>query len=832
MMFSTLLYFILFCLPSEATPSLRVSHKHDSDNRSGMKEALGRNNKAEHFKTGTVLHPCRTKSIISFVLSGNKCELHSKSGADVINITFEMSDQMGDQKGKLNGSRYEGNSETFCNLKVSRRTVDIFNKQIIHEKANILTLRLKFSISMNVSWSSGVILPFEWRWVFKNTYSYLKMPYASFVWSFGLLYIHSAEPVDIELGLGNVSGRCLNLTIGEKDSDLIIGNALGNMTKLIAMKDSRYNTSQWCYMRKMPQHRSYIPVDIKFFKTKPSLEYICCAYNEDQPRNGVKCSQRQEYKSVWWDIHQTLGILMLLYFPVVFMKLSGKIHRKITMSSAQNDETFDSERKKASIEMSMNSFVYLEENSPVTATSLISSALSNLLPSKQSTKSRLAIFVWSVGTLILPAAELIMWYIYLYDFAIDLAKNGVSFGFSSMLAGWEASRHTKLSLFGGPYVALGLYVVIGWVLMLCPKKIADLIYVEGAGNKENVNSILWLNLSTKENLGSVKIGKNKNGYTRCYKLQLCHLYMLLNSDFWSLEWKIVKTRWYTFVSVLVQTISFKLIRGFITLCCFPIYFLFSLIEIAVSFCYYSVPMLSFLLCVTKGFSLGLNSYVTDNVSTHCSRIGCIIRFLLCAIGLSFQVYYLYIFTILFLDSFNFVSRILIFTYTAIIAYPRETYGYFMLILTTAAFGISQFSSFGDIYKLILKIAIKQCKKDETLGKHLDRQNDLYEDEVCGVSRDLFEYLIAHIRPRRVQMFHNVLRLATMTFVLSISIEIMVKFEKFEELGFFVNIFVTMFICALPTIYYSIVSKGQDKVKLTRKINKLLRAWDLNQDSLS
>lgn len=106
------------------------------------------------------------------------------------------------------------------------------------------------------------------------------MPYASFVWSFGLLYIHSAEPIDIELGLGNVSCRCLNLTIGEKDSDLIIGNALGNMTKLIAMKDSRYNTSQWCYMRKMPQQRSYIPVDIKFFKTKPSLEYICCAYNE------------------------------------------------------------------------------------------------------------------------------------------------------------------------------------------------------------------------------------------------------------------------------------------------------------------------------------------------------------------------------------------------------------------------------------------------------------------------------------------------------------------------------------------------------------------------
>lgn len=103
-----------------------------------------------------------------------------------------------------------------------------------------------------------------------------------------------------------------------------------------------------------------------------------------------------------------------------------------------------------------------------------------------------------------------------------------------------------------------------------------------------------------------------------------------------------------------------------------------------------------------------------------------------------------------------------------------------------------------------------------------------EDEICGISKGLFEYLVENIRPRRIQVFHTLLRLATMTFVLSISIEIMVMFEKFEELSFFVHVFVTMFICALPSIYCSVVSTQQGEVKLRRKINKYLLAWDLNR----
>jgi hypothetical protein len=42
------------------------------------------------------------------------------------------------------------------------------------------------------------------------------------------------------------SGECKNLTIGNKDTDYLIGQALGNMTSEIASKYEIYNSSLWC----------------------------------------------------------------------------------------------------------------------------------------------------------------------------------------------------------------------------------------------------------------------------------------------------------------------------------------------------------------------------------------------------------------------------------------------------------------------------------------------------------------------------------------------------------------------------------------------------------
>ena len=355
---------------------------------------------------------------------------------------------------------------------------------------------------------------------------------------------------------------------------------------------------------------------------------------------------------------------------------------------------------------------------------------------------------------------------------------------------------------------------------------ANQIYRGVCDSSETTKSILCISLAKKEMLGSTAIRKHRNGYTRLIKLQVCHLYMLINPDYWILTGTVIKERYCQFASALKSRLPVALFRFIIVCFCLPFYALFCVIEIIAGFLYYASPMFSFLFCITVGLSLGIKKYVSVKIVPRFSRLGLILRYPACVIVFLMQIYHLYIFTVLFIGSCFFLSRILLFTYTAVVAYPRETYGYFMLIFLSAYFGLKGFFQFGNIYKLILRLTIKLCKQDGILREYVIRNQEPDGNETCGIPKEMFEFLVDHIRPRRVHIFHTVIRLVFMIFILTISIVLMERFEKFEDISLLVHIFITLFICALPTIYNSLISKEQKKQKLTRKIKKCLRSWIL------
>ena len=380
-------------------------------------------------------------------------------------------------------------------------------------------------------------------------------------------------------------------------------------------------------------------------------------------------------------------------------------------------------------------------------------------------------------------------------------------------------------MFGGPILALCLYLVVGWILLLSPKIMANQIYRGVCDSGETTKSILCISLTKKEKLGSTAIRKVRNGYLRLNKLQICHLFMLINPDYWILTVTLIKERYCWFVSALKSRLP--LVFMLILLCfCFPFYAVFCLIEVIIGFLYFSCPMFSMFFCVTKGFSLGIFKYVSVKIVPRYPRLGFILRYPACLVVFLMFIFHLYIFTILFIDSFFFIARILLFTYTAVVAYPRETCGYFMLVLLSAYLGFKGFFQFGNIYKLILKLTIKLCKKDEVLKDVVVRHQELDGNETFGIPREMFEFLVEHIRPRRVHILYTVIRVVIMVFILSISIVLMERFKKFEDISLLVHVFVTLFICAIPSIYHSMVSKESMKQKLTRKIKKHLRGWIL------
>ena len=794
---------------------------------------------------GTIHKAMLEKQNLAEVQLSNIENVSHSNAARQHGIAYSVNEKNEKQLNAIKRSAYvETNSETHdCQLKVADESVLKFNNRILYDKASAFTLNLTFPTFTSIKWKPGTILPFKWVWVYRQTLTFLNMPRSASIWSLGLLdmYYHIG-PLSIEIEPNNTRAcEGIELEIGEPETDHKIGQALGEMMHGLAMKHLRFNTSHWCYMNTRYGSDNEITraLDNNFFSISPTLQFVCCSYDLTfDTKLNVKCQDIHGYDTVWWDVPLGLGILMWLYFPLLFIKLSGRIHKEIKKSSVANEEA---DRISVNVQVTGPvttpdnatntndiNIVFNDGKSPITVFSMIKASVSKLVPRKQKNKSRMAIFIYSILTLIIPGIEVLVHYIYLFDYIQSLAEYNISFGFSSVMTGWDKARDSKLSIFGGPIIAICIYLVVGWILMLSPKIMANQIYRGVCDSSEKTKSILGISLAKKEKLGSTGIRQHRNGYIRLSKLQVCHLYMLINPDYWILTGTLLKERYGWFASALKSRLPVTCFRFPILCFCFPFYAVFCLIEVIVGLLYYCFPMFSFLFCITVGFSLGINKYISVKIVPRFSRLGLILRYPICLIVFLMLIYYLYIFTVLFIDSFFFVSRILLFTYTAVVAYPRETYGYFMLILLSAYFGFKGFFRFGNIYKLMLKLTIKLCKQDEVLRDFVVRNQTLDGNETYGIPKEMFEFLVEHIRPRRVRIFHTAIRCVIMVFILSISIVLMERFEKFDDISLLVHVFITLFICAIPYIYKSMISKENTKQKLTRKLKKHLRGWILRQ----
>ena len=77
-----------------------------------------------------------------------------------------------------------------------------------------------------------------------------------------------------------------------------------------------------------------------------------------------------------------------------------------------------------------------------------------------------------------------------------------------MLIGWKSNR-MKFNLFDGPFVVLGIYLLLGWIILLAPKSLADQI-AKGVDDRDKPSvTLLNIPLKTKEIFGSLSVKKHK-----------------------------------------------------------------------------------------------------------------------------------------------------------------------------------------------------------------------------------------------------------------------------------------------------------------------------------
>ena len=126
---------------------------------------------------------------------------------------------------------------------------------------------------------------------------------------------------------------------------------------------------------------------------------------------------------------------------------------------------------------------------------------------------------------------------------------------------------------------------------------------------------------------------------------------MVNSYFWILIGSIIKTRWFAFVSMLGSYISVIIIVNSIAVMCLPFYAGICTLEISMALVYYLIPMVSFMCCVARGFWIGLRRYVQEQCCLKRSRIRLLLRLPCSLIIGTLLFYYLYVFIVLFYDSF-------------------------------------------------------------------------------------------------------------------------------------------------------------------------------------
>ena len=206
-------------------------------------------------------------------------------------------------------------------------------------------------------------------------------------------------------------------------------------------------------------------------------------------------------------------------------------------------------------------------------------------------------------------------------------------------------------------------------------------------------------------------------------------------------------------------------------------------------------------------------------------LSCALSFVATVIVIPIFLYTWYLYCLMFFDAFWFLTKIVIFTYTGVIAYPRLSYGYLILCLMALYYIAESFNSFRQSYQDLLSLSIKACQRvEEKMQRDQIKMTILCDD---GIPMDLWNLIVERHRPRRIQVAYTVFQLCTVICVMVISLELLFRFEKFRDLPLITHVFTALVVCALPKNAKSLCTHGlryRQQKKLLVKIKQTVREY--------
>ena len=406
-----------------------------------------------------------------------------------------------------------------------------------------------------------------------------------------------------------------------------------------------------------------------------------------------------------------------------------------------------------------------------------------------------------------------------YTFAYYIVKEGVRkgalIGFSSMLAGYRNSRTEFLHLFGGPYIAISIYIIFGCVCLSIPNNLESALKAGLFLPKGRSFFIVTTSVDKREKFSRVYF-QNAQGYKKIYRYMKAKFCMLLNIKFWKYVFHLFDSRWRRDVCCfLKRRLQTDCVVYGIMIVAFPVYLGFCIAELLLSTLYLAFPVISAFFLLYKAFTQKYFESFTQLYKI--CQVFRIIAFI--PLSACFCVTW-YMYCIIFFDGFWFLSKIAMFTYSGIIAYPKLSYSYLILSLMAVYYLVDSIRKFGESYKDLLKRTIEayqraQCRQNAQGGN----TRYIYKKEV---PLEVFSYVVERHHPVRNQLANTLFKFISIVTILGISIELLVRFDKFEDLSLVSHVFTVLFVCALPKIIRVVILDRQEHMsrkKLTRKVQK-------------
>ena len=773
--------------------------------------------------------------------------------------------------------------QTRCKFEISNKSINYFHSRLLEEDPKFMKFYIRFNGSQFFNATSDTFQPTKWYWTYNSSrgmYPYLYWNVDFGVLSFGLLEAKTLQEhpfVFMDVQAQQEDENCV-VTYGTRDTTKGIACALE--TLLQDFENPKYQNSYYCFLAEKPGVRDSMQYIAAMYLLYPVdfINYNCCVtgfhYTTGVPYNN--CFENQIRK---WPqctiLPYILGLCFFLYFPIVVLNIGDTLSRNISVIPQEYEMIGVENEIPSGINSGDDGWVYLNEYSPYSILDCMSHLWCGLDQTHPIAVSRFKRFLFLI---LAPTPVFIQLLLYNYNWEHGMVdkfvQHGTPMGFLSLLADKSVRDLYFVPAFGGGLNILLAYGILGLVIVVLPYNLKQILEDGISLSSNTIRSPLCLGIWEMHDLSMIQTSSDP-GYGRCSEICISGIYLIFNPRFWVRAVFIQYNRLCSFFDTFCPE---RTIFGLLKVIIIPFYVLFCVIELVLCLVWFGVPFFRFIYFLLRGvssslFTLRLNSEGRPN---RCSLFirNPVVFGLITVILFSASSFFTYTYCLIFIQSFDFISQVLVFCFVAVIVYPAVSFGYLFFFVMLIYYIFHMMRGFGDVYLLLLSEAVEVSRNldgeinhtstfDNTLQVSNIRAHGITRvtiegEQVCclaqnffqsitdegrrkprvrlrinmyGIPKRLFNLLISKHKPVNQQVLKIVFQLVLITLLLAITMSIAGGFVTgpTSEISDVMHVIFIVTIGALPRVLEVAVTTSNESVKreieLRRLEQTIMRYWE-------